>query len=545
MTAFSFANYFANPVALALLIAVPLLAATYRYGDSRRRASLAAWGRAPVARPDSGRRAWKRGMQLAACAALAIALARPAIQSTVARAGPATGDLVFLLDVSRSMLADDVGTLRLYRARQWIGELAAQSKGQRLGLVAFAGSQSVQCPLTPDRAFFEEMVDATGPDSVTRGGSKLGDAIRFAAAHAFDDVDRDSRTLVLISDGEDQENSPVAAAREAARRGIRMVAIGIGDPAGGAMVPESVYDRTPVVYQGRAVSTRLDGATLGAIAAATKGGEYVPAGAGSLDAPDVYRRLLAPGGHSSHRPPTSGDTAWMACLVVAILLLAAEFRVPERRLLQAMGLALALLAMPVASFAQAVEEVFAKGVKALEERRFQDAVYYFANAARFSPDVPEIRFNLGQALYGLRFYPDAAGSFEMAAKGARQTALQARCKLGQGNARFKDAEQLYSERTIQAFAGKQAVERMRAAVAAYREAQELNPELFDAEYNRKIAERRLAEMMRNPFPPRSAAPAQAAASPEPAPDAERVLKEMRRPAAARTRVKGRGVERDW
>src|SRR6202043_3638026 len=107
----------------------------------------------------------------------------------------------------------------------------------------------------------------------------------------------------------------------------------------------------------------------------------------------------------------------------------------------------------------------------LEERRFQAAVYYLGKPSRLCPVIPEMPVNLGEALYGLRFYTKAAGSFEMAAKGGGQTACKARCKLGQGNARFRDAEQLYSERTIEQFAGKQAVERMRAAVAAYREAQ--------------------------------------------------------------------------
>ena len=522
------AFHFANPGALALLIAVPLLAAAYRYGERRRHAALTAWGRAPAALADPRRRAWKRGLQLAACAMLAIALARPAVESATAAAPTPTGDVVFLLDVSRSMLSDDARPSRLLRGREIVRELAALAKGQRLALVAFAGSQSVECPLTLDHAFFEEMVNAAGPESVTLGGTKLGAAMRFAAAHAFDDVERDSKTLVVISDGGDQKSDPVGAAREAGRRGIRVVAIGVGDPNGEALVPESMYDRTPVMYQGRAVSTHLDGVTLGAI------GEYVAAGVGRLDAADVYRRLLAPARGQSKKAASSGDTAWMACLAVAVLLLAVEFRVPERRLVQAAVLALVVLAMPVASFAQTVEEWFAKGVKALDEKRYQDAVHYFADASRWSPGAAEVRFDLGKALYGFQSYTEAAGSFEMAANATPEVQFKARCKLGQGNALFRDAEQLH---------GPPAAARMRAAIAAYREALALDPDLFDAEFNRKVAERRLQELLHQPAPPDQ----DPGSTPTPAAsDAESVLKETSArvpPSAARAR--GRSVERDW
>ena len=187
--------------------------------------------------------------------------------------------------------------------------------------------------------------------------NRIGDAMRFATAYAFDDIERDRKTLVVISDGGDYKSDPAGAAREARRRGMRVVAIGVGDPDKDALVPTSMSDPTPVTYQGRLVATHLDGATMGAI------GEYVPAGVGPLDLADVYRRLLAPGSGHSKRPADDGGLVWAACLALAILLLAVEFRVPERRVAQAGVLALAVLAMPVASFAQTVSSGSAKAVK--------------------------------------------------------------------------------------------------------------------------------------------------------------------------------------
>lgn len=509
--------HFVNPTALALLIAVPLLAALYRYGDRRRAADLSVWGRPLAVPPDPRRRAARRAMLLAAFIALAVALARP-MHVVAPPAAPASGDLVFLLDVSRSMLAQDVQASRLSRARDVVKLIADQARGQRLGLVAFAGSQAVECPLTLDHAFFEEMVNVTGPDSVTRGGTRLGDAIRFAAAHAFDDVRRDSRSLVVVSDGEDHESSPASAARDASRRGIRIVTIGIGDGAAGALVPN-------VVYQGRPVVTRLDEPTLRAT------GDYVP-GSSEFDAAAVYRSFLTPARSQSKRSPDSDDTVWMACIAVAILLLAAEARVPERRLTQAAVIALVLLAIPVASFAQTVEEWFDKGVKALEAKRYQDAIHYFADAARWSPDKPEIRFNLGKALYQYESYAEAAGNFELAAKSARDAQLKAKCNLGQGNALFRDAERLY---------GRQAVMRYRESIAAYQKAQELDPDLFDAEYNRKVAERRL----QSPPPERPGTRAPEPPAPTPAADADSILKSAANSLAAGKSLRQTPVERDW
>jgi Ca-activated chloride channel family protein len=513
--------HFANPGALLLLAVIPWALVLFLRGDWRRAAGLAAWGRPAAAPPDPRRRSLRRAMLLAACASLALTLARPVFQVAAPPALPASGDLVFLLDVSRSMLARDSGPSRLDRARALILQLAAEARGQRLALVAFAGSQSVQCPLTLDPAFFAETVNASGVESVTRGGTRLGDAIRFAAAHAFDDVQRDARTLVVVSDGEDHESSPASAARDSSRRGIRIVSIGIGEAAG-ALVPN-------VAYQGRPVVSHLDEGTLRAI------GRYLPA-TGAFDPAAVYRGFLAPPSGSSKRPAETGDTAWMACLTVAILLLAAELRVPERRLAQAGLLAVVLLLMPVASVAQTVEEWFNKGVQALEANRYEDAVRYFSDAARWSPNSAEIHFNTGKALYGFKSYPEAAGQFALAATHADSPQLKAKSKLGQGNAFFRDAEQVY---------GQQAAARYTAAIEAYREAEQLDSDLFDAEYNRKIAERRLLHPPPASYPPGMSPPEPPAPEPNPDADADTILKGLPNLAAAQKAVKHNAAERDW
>ena len=169
---------FADPWALLLLLLPPLLLAAFRYGDRRRRESLARWAKAAG---DPSAAGWSRRlsrlMLAAAAAALALALARPSLGPAGPAPAPAPrgGDMVFLLDVSRSMLAADALPNRLARAKAVIGQLAAQARGDRLGLVAFAGSQAVACPLTVDHSFFREMLDEASPASVARGGTLLGE----------------------------------------------------------------------------------------------------------------------------------------------------------------------------------------------------------------------------------------------------------------------------------------------------------------------------------------------------------------------------------
>src|SRR5262249_31009081 len=175
-----------------------------------------------------------------------------------------SADIVFLLDVSRSMLATDIAPNRLAHAKSIVREIAGLDRGNRLALVAFAGGQAVACPLTVDHAFFGDALIDVSSASVDRGGTRIGDAIRFVMERVFDDVQRARRTLVILSDGEDHESEPQSAAEDAARAGVHVVTIGIGQEAG-AIVPLSASDASPFLYQGQPVRSRLDAATLRAI----------------------------------------------------------------------------------------------------------------------------------------------------------------------------------------------------------------------------------------------------------------------------------------
>lgn len=218
---------------------------------------------------------------------ITITLARPQSDPVELQTDQTGRDVIFLLDVSRSMLATDVAPNRLNRAKLWINDLVAELRGDRFALVTFAGSSSVRSPLTTDRAFFRMMLDEAGPDSVTRGGTNIGDAIRKTMELVIPDEPGSAahQDIILITDGEDQESLPVEAARAAGQRGVRIIALGIGSP-----------DGTRILTEGSdqpAVQTRLDAPALAEIAAATPGGVFFEVGTGTVNLAQLYRDLIA------------------------------------------------------------------------------------------------------------------------------------------------------------------------------------------------------------------------------------------------------------
>ena len=513
----------ANPQALLLLLALPAFVLLYRRGDARRRAALRAWGGRAATAPAR----LLRVLLLLVILALTLALARPMPRTPPPPAAPNSGDLVFLLDVSRSMLADDAAPTRLGRAKAIVAGILSQLKGDRVALIAFAGNTAVQCPLTLDYAFFQDMLDATGPDAVTRGGSQLEDAIRFAADQGFDDLARQNKQLVLLSDGEDHGRAPGRAAREAAGRGIQIIAIGLGDESG-AMVPQSETDRAPFLYQGRPVQTRLDARTLQSL------GTYLDAR--NLDPAALYRQYLAPGRRAVTARPDDRNPWWPYLLAFALALLCLETHAAAHRTATAV-LLIVMLLYPPAVPAQTVEEWTEKGLHALRSLQNADAAHYFSQAAQWSPQSPEVRFDLGLALYQDQQFRIAADAFDDAARLASGPRLKAKSKFGQGNAMYRYAREMTRRDTPVS---------LRAAVALWREALSLDPTLTDAQFNIDLVEQLLHQPQPQPVTPGQNLP-RPGADPrrEHETDPAEIVRESRRPPAPSAAKTRHAIEKDW
>jgi Ca-activated chloride channel family protein len=214
--------------------------------------------------------------------------------AAVAAAGPAFGvyylptkarglDLAVVLDVSRSMLADDGGDTRLGRARSAISWLVEDLRGDRAGLVLFAGQTVQACPLTLDRGFFRTALDRAGPGAVGRGGTQIGPALDEALRMLDTSWDRD-KLVLLVTDGGDQESFPKTAADRLKERKVRVIALGLGDPSDDA--PLVLDGQVVRQADGQPVAARLNDSLLRELAVTTDG-MYVPPDA-AVRLPDLY-----------------------------------------------------------------------------------------------------------------------------------------------------------------------------------------------------------------------------------------------------------------
>jgi Ca-activated chloride channel family protein len=248
-----------------------------------------------VRRPGLLRRRMRIALLGLSAACLVLALMRPQLGIRHVAAHRVGAEIMIALDVSKSMLAEDVAPSRLERAKAEIVDLLSYLEGDQVGLIAFAGRATVLAPMTPDFSFLRLVLEGAGPHSVTRGGTRLEEPIR-KAVQGFGPAREASRVILLITDGEDHDTFPLDAAKAAAEAGIVIIAIGFGDELGSEIYmtdPRTGARELLRDADGRAVRSRLDGELLRDIALATNGA-YVPAGTGVLDLESIYRQHIDP-----------------------------------------------------------------------------------------------------------------------------------------------------------------------------------------------------------------------------------------------------------
>jgi len=324
---------------LYLLWMLPLLAGLFLYSAGRRRQLLDRFIHPALQEKlifvNPVRRSWKAALMLVGFGLLVIGLARPAWnlqQTTVTRTGR---DVVFVLDVSRSMLAEDLAPNRLERAKLATADVIDKLQGDRVGLLVFAGTAAVKCPLTLDYGFFRMMLDNVSTDSISRGGTMIGDALRVVLDQMLDRQEKKYKDIVLITDGEDHESFPVEAAKAAAEKGVRLFIIGLGDENEGKRIPmtDDSGRRTFMKYQGREVWSRLDADTLREMAQATPGGRYLNVATGTIDLGEVYMQLIGSAEKKEMEEETieKYEEKFQILIGIAFLLLGIEALISEQR----------------------------------------------------------------------------------------------------------------------------------------------------------------------------------------------------------------------
>lgn len=284
---------FANPDLLYLLLAVPVMVVVFELMLRRGRARMERFAtRVALERlaPERsrGRMRLKFWLLMVAYVLLTFAVARPQVGSKLREVEREGVEIMVAVDVSNSMLASDFSPNRLERTKYAVSRVIEGLSEERIGVIIFAGEAYVQLPITSDYLTARNFVERISSSQVSRQGTAIGAAIDLASS-AFSSESGSSRVIILVTDGENHEDDPIAAAERAAERGIKIYTIGIGTPEG---APISLGDDFIRDEEGEIVVSKLDEATLQRVAALT-GGAYVRATSASVGVQEIVDRINA------------------------------------------------------------------------------------------------------------------------------------------------------------------------------------------------------------------------------------------------------------
>ncbi len=332
---------FAFPNGLYLLALIPFMAAFLLWSIRKRKRLLERFGNpelmARLATGVSRRRRFVKALFLLTCMAfLAVALGRPQFGTrlqTVKREGQ---DIVVALDLSLSMLAEDVQPNRLRKAKHAIGGLIDRLRGDRIALVGFAGRAFVQCPLTLDYGAARTFLDSMDTDLIPVQGTVLNEAIEKSVS-LFSEKEDKHKVIILVTDGEDHGGQAAEAAEKASDKGIVVFVVGVGS-ARGTPIPLRDEQGKPEGFKkddgGEIVMTRLDESTLDAVAGAT-GGRYYRLSAGESEIGEIYDEVA---GMDKKTVATQEfaqyQEQFQVFVAAALVLLTLELITAERRVVQ-------------------------------------------------------------------------------------------------------------------------------------------------------------------------------------------------------------------
>ncbi|MFH0772012.1 MAG: VWA domain-containing protein [Candidatus Omnitrophota bacterium] len=282
---------------------------------------------------DIRKRRLKQALIIAAFSLMAFALMRPQWGfkwQEIKRKGL---DILVAVDVSKSMLVEDIKPNRLERSKLALADFVKRLKGGRIGLIAFSGSAFTQCPLTIDYSGFLLSLESLGINTIPKGGTSISSAIRHAI-ESYEGGLKKYKALIIITDGEDHEGDTAKAAELAKDEGIKIFCVGIGTSEG-ELIPVTDESGNKVFLKDRSgavIKSRLDEATLQKIALAT-GGSYVRAGAKEFGLDMIYKEKLSEmeKRELESKMAKQYEERFQIPLVLAFLLLAVEFLISERK----------------------------------------------------------------------------------------------------------------------------------------------------------------------------------------------------------------------
>jgi tetratricopeptide (TPR) repeat protein len=482
---------FAHPEYLWFLGAVPIIALALLIADQWKRRLLTRFiSRSLLSQlvPDASgpKRAAKQTLVLLAVALLILALANPQVGTRLEEVKRKGIDVFVALDVSLSMKAEDIRPSRLEKAKRDVSSLLRKLKGDRVGLIVFAGDAFVQFPLTADYSAADLFINAVDVDAVPTPGTMIGVAIEKALESFRKDLPT-QKAIIVVSDGENTEGDISGAIKKAKDAGVRVYTVGMGTPDG---VPIPLYNGGQRVdYKrdraGNIVVTKLDETALEQIAAAT-GGVYRRATSGGNEIDDIYNDVSGLEKTEMGSLQVTGyQDQFHYPLAAAIFVLILEHLLSERkgkfmvRLMRLVPIAqrisvLILLMTAALAHAQTVRSHVNTGNEYYTKHRFPEAETEYKKALEKDPTSRQAQFDLGDAYYKQGRFDEAQRSYNASAVSAPTPVDKAAAYHNIGNALFK-------------------ADKIAESVEAYKQALRLNPKDDDTRYNYELAKERLKQ----------------------------------------------------
>jgi len=330
--------HWGEPLYLNFILLIPALVVFFIFSGIIKRKKIQSFGDAVLVDKLSVSKSIAKGrvkkaLIVVAAGFLIIALAMPQIGARLTMAKRYGVDILIAIDVSSSMLAQDIKPSRLEKAKLEISSFIDKLKGDRVGILTFAGDSFMQCPATLDYGAAKMFLSIIEAGMMPKPGTAIGDAIR-AAAKGFSKKDRKNKVVILLTDGEDHGANPIEAANEAKKEGVIIYTIGIGTRKG---EPIPVIDDSGKVIgykkdkNGEVVMTRLGEEMLQKIAIITDG-KYYYATAGEFELDSIYSDISKMEKKElSSRLFTQYENRFQYFLGVAFILLCVEFIIGDRK----------------------------------------------------------------------------------------------------------------------------------------------------------------------------------------------------------------------
>ncbi|MDQ6845813.1 MAG: VWA domain-containing protein [Bacteroidota bacterium] len=373
-------------------------------------------------------------------------------------------DIMFALDVSKSMLAQDIKPNRLERAKQVITNIINSSPDDRIGLVVFAGRAYLQMPMTIDHAAAKMYLSSASPDDIPTQGTVISDALKMSSA-AFNPKDKTYKTVVLLSDGEDHDKDAIKVVKQLRDNGITVNTIGIGSPQGAPIMdPETNTYKTD--DKGNMVISKLNEEELSNIAK-TGNGIYQHYSSTDEVTSNIKNKLASMGETViSDKSFDSFRQFFQYFLALAFLLLVIENFISEKKKMykKITATGFALWFMCFSSFAQDAKNEIIKGNEAYKNNDFDKAEVFYAQAQKADEKNTTASYNLGNTLYRKENAEEAVNSFDNTIKNTTDNAIKQKAFYNKGVA-YQKANKLPE------------------CILAYKNALLLNPNDEDARQN--------------------------------------------------------------